>query len=740
MLSGNELRRTSLLQRAAAPLLLFVIVVLFYWKLVLSHRYSWLESPDLAYQVLPWLQFQAREWHLGRFPLWDPTGWFGLPLFGQGQPGAAYPLNWLLFSLPLKGGFLRQDFLHWYFVLIHYFASLSAYALCRSLHRSRPASIIGACVYALGGYVANTDWPQMLNGAVWTPLVFLFLFRAERGDKPWSSALLSGFFLGFAWLAGHHQMNLYASLAAAGLWGWLCFRKGNIDWKIARLACASLLLAFCASAFQTLPLAEYGRLALRWVGSPNDPLAFDQKVPYSVHEQYALKPENLLGIFLPGAATGSNPYVGTTACALAFLGFVLGWRTRQVRWLAALALAGCFFTLGGNSLFHGILYVLAPLVEKARVPAAATLLVSVGLAPLCAFAIDLLPQAKASVWPRRVAYTLACAAVLIISVTGYLKNLPELDSPILWTTVSAAGAAVLLLSMRRVPIPARLTAAAALALILLELPGGATYYLRDQTIPEQDRFLHPLTEHTDVAQFLQQRGGARVDYDDNLIPYNFGDWYGIDAFQASTASVLANVWGMDIFSPRGKNFFGVRYYLGRDAQNPQQIKRWESPNGITIFENPSAYPRVWSVHTASAVRSLSEARQKFSSEEFNPLEEAFVINSPAPALERCAPGSDDVKMQVHQPNHVQIAATLGCSGLVILTDSWFPGWRATVDGKPVGIQEVDGGVRGVVVELGMHVIDMKYRPWSVIIGCALTLLAAAVVVIVSWREKRAAAG
>src|SRR5579864_4698754 len=89
-------------KRLSALVLLFLLTVLFYWKLVLTDQYTWLEQPDLAYQVLPW---------------------FGQPLFGQGQPGAAYPLNWLLFLWPLKNGWIQQAALHWYFVLIHFLAS-----------------------------------------------------------------------------------------------------------------------------------------------------------------------------------------------------------------------------------------------------------------------------------------------------------------------------------------------------------------------------------------------------------------------------------------------------------------------------------------------------------------------------------------------------------------------------------------------------------------------------------------
>jgi cystathionine gamma-synthase len=54
----------------------------------------------------------------------------------------------------------------------------------------------------------------MLNGAIWVPLVFLFLFRLTRGERSLTSAMWAGVFQGFAWLSGHHEIPIYTSLAA----------------------------------------------------------------------------------------------------------------------------------------------------------------------------------------------------------------------------------------------------------------------------------------------------------------------------------------------------------------------------------------------------------------------------------------------------------------------------------------------------------------------------------------------
>ena len=76
-------------------------------------------------------------------------------------------------------------------------------------------------------------------------------------------------------------------------------------------------------------------------------------------------------------------------------------------------------------------------------------------------------------------------------------------------------------------------------------------------------------------------------------------------------------------------------------------------------------------------------------------------------------------------------------GILVLADTHYPGWRATVDGKDARIFPVDAMFRGVAVDAGRHEVQFRYRPRSVQIGLYLTLAAALVVLVelrrVFWR-------
>ncbi len=384
----------SRLRAFAGPILLLLIVVCFFWKLVLTNQFTWLESPDFAYQVVPWFQYEAQQIQQHRIPLWDPFVFGGQSLIGQDQPGLAYPLNWLLFALPFSNGHISFHILNWYFMIIHYFAALFCYFLCRDLGRSMLASIIGGLGFGLGGYVGFIQWPQMLNGAVWAPLVFLFLFRAARGVRPLASAAFSGLFLGVSWLSGHHQVPIFLTLAAGGVWLYFLFEHGRIQWN--RLAPLAVFLAFflAAGALQMWPSYSYGRTAVRWVGSTHDPVGWNEPVPYNVHQQYSLNPVYLLGIVLPGFQDIASPYVGVVALSLAALALACWWKSKELRILFAVGVAGLFLALGKNDVFHGVLYSILPMFDKARTPATALYLFHFAIAVLIAFGLDALFQSS----------------------------------------------------------------------------------------------------------------------------------------------------------------------------------------------------------------------------------------------------------------------------------------------------------------------------------------------------------
>jgi hypothetical protein len=703
--------------RVAAPCVLVLIVVGFFWKLVLTNQFTWLAGNDICTMVMPWWQFQASEWHAGHIPLWDPYSFAGQPLLAQAQPGTANPVNWLVFLSPFKHTWVRQAVLHWYYVLVRIIAALMFYWFGRDLGRSRAASVFGAAVYAIAGYLGTADWPQMTTAVVWIPAVFLFQFRVERGVNPARSAILSGFFFGLMWLSGHHQIPVFVGVAWCLLWLWFIYHKGTL-WKNATIA---LALAGLTSALQVLPAAEYGRLVVRWAGGDH-PLTWNETVPYAVHQQYSLPPLSILSFALPGIDRNVNPFIGVVALALAITGLWAAWSDRRIRCLATVGACGLAFALGPNSVVHGLFYSLAPFVEKARVPGAALVLTHLAVCTAIAFGIDhfpALPRGPA----RSIALSLAAFGGLLSAagaVLFYAHVIPvDGDTRFMITDGAALGAAAMLWAWWKGAIEGRVSRAVLLGLALIEIGNVSGYFLPKYSEPQRVAHLTMMSQDSDVVEYLRKQPGRpfRIEYDGEAIPHNIGDWWGIDTFTSYVASAPENVMSNDPYSPRVQEMLGVRYYFGVKPLHPEQEEVFTGASGRKLFRNPTAFPRAWAVHQAIQAAG-GETRRTLVDPAVN-LATTAVLTRPAPKLEACS--GDSVRVTERDPNRVALDADMTCRGIVVLSETYFPGWRASIDGRQAEILETNGFVRGVIVDGGKHRIEMVYRPLSVQFGGAMTL-------------------
>jgi uncharacterized membrane protein YfhO len=74
----------------------------------------------------------------------------------------------------------------------------------------------------------------------------------------------------------------------------------------------------------------------------------------------------------------------------------------------------------------------------------------------------------------------------------------------------------------------------------------------------------------------------------------------------------------------------------------------------------------------------------------------------------------------YEPEAVKIQATMQTPGIVVLSDTYYPGWRAWIDGEPASILQVNYTLRGLYVPEGSHEITYRFMPTSFYIGLALT--------------------
>ncbi|MFQ5885757.1 MAG: YfhO family protein, partial [Anaerolineae bacterium] len=146
---------------------------------------------------------------------------------------------------------------------------------------------------------------------------------------------------------------------------------------------------------------------------------------------------------------------------------------------------------------------------------------------------------------------------------------------------------------------------------------------------------------------------------------------------------------------------------------------------VKIYENMENLPRAFVVHRARISENALEAMKE---EAFDPGREVILSQGPGGHLEE-GKAQDRVSMVSYQPERVEVQAHLGAPGYLVLTDAYYPGWKALVDGRTAKIERADYYFRAVYLEEGEHTIEFVYAPLSFKVGVAISLASLALVII-----------
>jgi hypothetical protein len=144
-------------------------------------------------------------------------------------------------------------------------------------------------------------------------------------------------------------------------------------------------------------------------------------------------------------------------------------------------------------------------------------------------------------------------------------------------------------------------------------------------------------------------------------------------------------------------------------------------DGIRIFRNRLAQPRFRFVRTLRPCKDEHEARAVLEGDPgFDVATEALVEG----ISERVNLAGGEILGREVRNSELKFTLRTDGRSFLVVADSWFPGWRAEVDGKTTPIYPVNGFLRGVFVEgAGIHTLVMSYHPWSVPAGLAATVVA-----------------
>jgi hypothetical protein len=760
------------------PVLLFVFALAVFWKLVFVSQYSILTYPDSAFQTYPWSQYLAQVIHQGSFPFWDNYADAGRSFIGETQTGAFYPFNLLMAAFPLNArGLLPVSVIEGFIILHCFLASLFMYGLARHFQLSPFSACVAGIVFAYGGSVGMRTSAQvnLFYASIWVPAIFWSYsksLQAEGWQRQLFFANLGGLALALSLLAGHHQPFIYSSLALAGIAAFLAVshlrddRRHELFCKPRVILRQTLLLFLFAIAYagvQLLPSLEYAPLAYRWVDSVNPSLVSD-RIPYSiVGLDNALPPHGFLLMLFPYFSKVENsPYLGILPLLLISLALGLAKKNRIVRFASVLALLCATLAMGYFSPLHGLFYALIPGFDKGREAGRIFLLAHFALSLLAGFGCQTLCHPigrRQRPWSNLVVKSFCLLSLLLclillsayvyqVQVLGHKADYGALGFASLLLLATSALGLGRLLSWSK-PRSIRI---AIVFILLFDFHFFVGAHIKPKNNFDRKFNFEPKQyyQSDEVIQFLRSRTGVfRIDFRDEYYPRNVCEVFQLETVNGYGATSLKQFYEFQAEAyPPGNviaDLLNVKYVVSQqELEMPMVFQNQKAK----VYENPGALPRAWLARQAVRKQNFSEMLPLLREPSFDPRAVIYLENtairdpdSTASALtaisvvpELAAGGSIPAFTRI-SPNRFIVESDETESEWLVVSQNWYPGWKAKVDGRSAIVERAYGALLAVWIGPGKHRVEFRYRPTHFYTAMGLLLPALLVLAVTGWRTR-----
>ncbi|MCJ7666857.1 MAG: YfhO family protein, partial [Anaerolineae bacterium] len=221
---------------------------------------------------------------------------------------------------------------------------------------------------------------------------------------------------------------------------------------------------------------------------------------------------------------------------------------------------------------------------------------------------------------------------------------------------------------------------------------------------------------------------------DSIIPQQYAQFMGLIEEQTELLyNRIAPLYQYESLDSPLLDLLNVKYVVTtRHIPNPGYTLVYDDE--VRIYRNDDYLPRAFVVPEAKIIED-EEARGQ-ALRLFDPREYVIIEEEPPTTggdLSRSSVGSPKVAITEYAINQVTIEVDMGRSGWLLLTDSYFPGWRAydrVGEGeKELKIYRADGNFRAVFLESGEHTVRFKYSPFSFKLGLYVTFLAGVITLV-----------
>lgn len=701
-----------------------ITTLIFFWSNIVGDAFFW---EDIVEYVYPFQNFAATSHGI---PFWNPFTFSGMPFFADIQTGFFYPLNRIL-DLFVSNGKLPFAALELVIILHFIISQLNTFYLSRKLGISKYGAMLAAIGYSFSMLmICHTIHPMIIYQLAWFPLVIGLLYSSFKMNKIYLG-IISGLVLGLSILAGHPQTILYEFIFIGFFaLGFLIKSFKSNDLNTIKIIISTLLtfiLAYGIFAVQLLPAQELAGLSQR------AEINYDKATEGSFYFKQALTSvvPNLFGKVSGEDLRNSSFYLqfkgvqgihffwetsyyfGVLILALGFFKILIGYRDFKVIILASLSLLGFLFAMGSNSFIFDIFYNL-PYISTFRMPGRIMFFAILGFSLLAGMGFDsLLENNKKHKKELIIAFAIPLIMTIIVASGSLYENF---NTPLnLQDAISSrATGSIFILALGLIITYLTLTKklsisiSGSLLIIILffdlysvgedfnkspqnpteiQIPNG--YKMPKQFINSftpklpDDIFRVNMRLYQPIRYMAMKRNQGMVDKIMLIEGYN------PLLLQRVNPPMPNKDLNMDILN--------VRYSIGIDR----------TINAPRFYENMDRFGNAWFVNKIVETDS-SHIKGLMESGEYD-LKKTALFESPMNFKSIEEDPEAEIKCISYENNRIEYKIRNSTDGFLILSEIYYPSWKAKVNKIDTKVNLVDYCFRAIHLKKGENNVIIEYN-------------------------------
>ena len=692
-----------------------------------------------------------------QLPLWNPYNGAGTPLLAIMHPGYLNPFGVIFLFFPPQ--------LAWsvFVAMQPLLLGFCTYLYCRKMNLRHEAALFTGAVLVFSGFViTRLLYGEFIYLLTTLPVLLLLIEDVFANKKSilWISVPLVIFFL---FLSGQPHMILYVLLFAGcyGVYRYIQIKPIKYLRRIIAF-CLLVLLGMGMAGIQLVPSFEL--FAYSTITRASSEFIFQRFLLPIVHLVTIAIP-NYFGNQATYNWWGAGDYietiasVGLTPLFFAYIALIQKRPQKDPRWFFwGSAIVTVLLTI--NWFGTRWLYSLPIPVLSADVPSRIFVLTTFSLAILAGYGFNAWLQQVKSFRISKVLWFLVLVGI-VTAVTAALAYFhpacPVAEIPNCWTislrnTLFEAGAfTAFIISLYF--LGRRWYIAIALVIILgLYNSNKFLPFSSSNNVLPDNSLISALKEYTrDARVFGMGSANLKTNFASHFRIYdpNYYDPLHIKRYAEFIAYANSGEYppkllrsDVELVSDTANNrildLLSVRYLIYKKTEVPiinAENIIWEDEHWY-IVRRESAPPRAYLAHNVEVVGEDHGLLQKLFDPSFDTRNTVLVEQQPKQKYG--TKGFGEAKIKRYEEQQVELETTTDTSALVVLTDTYYPGWKAYVDEAETPIYRANYTFRAVEVPAGKHTVRFSYEPLSVTIGgwiSGVSLVIYGAIVLLSLRSR-----